>query len=99
MSEVGFTKGPWAVADVLYDDPHHDGYRWDVHIPGKQTVAEVDKEPDAHLIAAAPCMYDAILTAIAEIEMISPAVPSATARLDAAVDEMRRILSHARGEA
>lgn len=58
-----FTPGPWAVADSFYDRGEGDGGpRWDVHVPNAQTVADVRREADARLIAAAPMMYEACKT-------------------------------------
>lgn len=61
MSAPGFTKGPWSIADSSYDrSPGDEGPRWDVHIPHAQTIANVREEADAHLIASAPDLYEAL---------------------------------------
>lgn len=83
---------------------HADGRRRDCYGPLCDTndgeyVESRNPEADAHLIAAAPDLYEALLTAIAEVDAVAPELPKFTARLDAAVDQFRAALAKARGEA
>lgn len=64
MSENKFTKGPWMVDLFLSDNEH-----FVINIPNKDGVAFIERHvsgkdqedlPNAHLIAAAPEMYEAL---------------------------------------
>lgn len=58
------TPGPWHLCDSSGDrGPGDYGPRWEVHIPGKQTIADVHKLADAHLIKAVPDLV-AVMTEV-----------------------------------
>lgn len=102
MSEAGFTKGPWAllpleddkeyirvrgtvcggkykIANVVDCRSHHDGSKW-------CEFRRAESKANAHLIAAAPELYDFI-------EDLSQNSEDVTQR-----EEAKRLLAKARGE-
>lgn len=94
MSKTNFTKGPW-----VYGDASDNGqYVWDPK--GERIVAEAypdehqDFEANAHLIAAAPEMYEAIEQTLVEIEFFGDDLHN---KLHS-VSLLREVLAKARGE-
>lgn len=95
-----FTPGPWSVGVTLNGN-------WIEFGPDQKAVARTFhthvgvqiEDANAHLIAAAPELYDAVQTAIAEFEAVAPDAKLARDRLYRISDEMRALLAKARGKA
>lgn len=100
MSDTKFTKGPWVA--TLDEDGYEAsvvtscGIEWDIATvicdPGyNSTGGDVEAINNAHLIAAAPDLYDACAEFIRKCD-------SGTARSTASYKQMTYALAKARGE-
>lgn len=87
MSAAKFTPGPWTIRET----PESDYTDFAIHI-GPDYIG-VYKESDAHLIAAAPELYEALETLIADCLSYS-----AWERPCHAIDIAEHALKKARGE-
>ena len=111
MSETRFTRGPWIVDATA--NQHIDGAHWREIRAGDhgQVLAEVyhdlgDPDPgltdedaaaNAHLIAAAPDLYEALVDFV-ENPAFQIAVGGNPNAVDAMLDRARAALAKARGE-
>jgi len=103
--EAKFTKGPWGVREHgvqnLYNVvAQHAGIAsvalWESGEPGN----DVEALANAHLIATAPEMYEALNDALGELEALRDAPDSDYARPDeTTIIDLDRVLAKARGEA
>lgn len=92
MNEVKFTKGPWAaISNGSYYDigPKNDCSTIPIY-PSVCIGVQLERKADAHLIAAAPEMYEMLehvmkCAAIQDNELIE-------------AEEIRNLLAEARGE-
>lgn len=104
MSEPKFTKGPWRVIkhNDAYDEPILPGSDWTVEAANGQAVCYegeyvLEADANAHLIAAAPELYDAASAALQAIrEHIEQGAP--TARWGVVQFKLNNALAKARGE-
>lgn len=62
MEKTKHTPGPWAFEWENDTGPEDDYYRqwWEINGPDGEKIAEVDLLKDARLIAAAPCLIEAL---------------------------------------
>lgn len=93
---TGFTKGPWHIADLgAVDDANI------VDANGNEVLGTSEwlrlSDADAHLIAAAPSLYEA-LEAACDAYDDACNFDMLTAQLDQAIDAARTALAKARGE-
>lgn len=102
MSEAKFTKGPWVskqqFANVWLVEKHSDGFVPHGIASVYSTVLEVgtceSAEPNAHLIAAAPELYEACESAANQIEFGR----LGASELFGIIEKLKAALAKARGE-
>lgn len=97
MSEKRFTPGPWRlgrVGSVVSDSPVEGmGGSDAIEYYGGHCVCESVVEPNAHLIAAAPDLYDALRSLLLSLnDVLSP-------DFSRALENSHAVLAKARGEA
>jgi hypothetical protein len=99
MSETKFTPGRWAFRALRGDDGlgyiEADGY--DIIHAGVSDLSREENEANAHLIAAAPEMYEALVHFI-EDPTFQVAVGGNPNVVDRMLDHARAALAKARGE-
>lgn len=105
MDEARFTKGPWKkpLADSCHTVNETSGY-YEISSNGStQWIAVVQCEEDAHLIASAPALYEA-LEKLASVAVVIPVdfsqdyAKQVCADAREAVTLARQALAAARGE-
>ena len=99
MSEIKFTPGPWLIAGesatfVYALGPEGTNVFWcDVQAAGRERASRDELIANAHLIAAAPELYEALESARTWVDECG-----AQAGLQAILDEIDAALAKARGE-
>ena len=100
MAEPKWTPGPWEVERwqsgdlwIVARHSHHIARMMNnIYIPTEQ------KEADAHLIAAAPDLYDACEIALEAVKVEAKVQGRITPRLVGAANTIKQALRKARGE-
>ena len=99
------TPGPWHAAHRHGDGTAHDDVigqlGWEVHGPpesGPGCRGQFRKSGDAHLIAAAPDLYDALWVAESALAMAAAYVHREQATMHQALEVARAAITTARGE-
>jgi len=85
MAKAAWTPGPWRAGVDVNDQPF---------VKGGGIYEEINREEDAHLIAAAPDLYDAL----AEMARLSVGGAATDEQLNTAEANARTALAKARGE-
>lgn len=104
MSEAKFTPGPWiAVSRGCFGGTHeadvHECAKWDVDIHDGEFMRGNFRMEDAHLIAAAPELYEALRMAANDLNTAAHFLPDTGLALLETVKQAHAALAKARGEA